>query len=494
MRVDTLSFLAKYAINLKAANFPVLTARRREHRTTDLEVLMLGDSHGWGQGAPGYDVILPAYYSSHMAVPYSKGFFSGLREHINSKYDFYPTAILPGRGDQAGNLKPVSGIHKEINVEVASLVSASGFYAPCKDDRQAAAHLGYLAFNNKFSEKLLILAPDHSGSASCQVDMLAHASKVYIGVLTGRSGAKLEVSYQKKDIDGGLIMDNGAVRRGNTAGVLYPQVEGYPKITRMVNGEHRVPTRNEVMVTESGVVIDTFNPDGDEEIVYCIDYGQKQLGKLWFDYAGANPDAVAFEHPESPCEGPVLKLRGMIFDGNDVRNFSMGGHTVGQWLGDGTPSNNDPSYPHVDELLSYVPFTPTLTIIQAPIVNEYLRQTPIDTFIANLASLLDKLNQHHNPDGLKRMDVLLFTTPGDKIITYEGGASASIGYGEYYGAVKAFAMKSGYGFVDFEHYFRDCVTAGLLDYEFLFDDPIHPSPYVNEFIRALLSDIIDILM
>ncbi|BBI31913.1 hypothetical protein KCTCHS21_13120 [Cohnella abietis] len=454
---------------------------------------MLGDSHGWGQGSPGYDVIFPAY-STHMSVPYSKGFFAGLREHIIRKYDFYPAAILPGRGNQAGNRNPVSGIYKEIEVDVVAPVSAAGYYAPRHDERQAAANLGYLAFNNKFSEKLLILAPDTSGSAMFQVDMLTHASKVYIGVLTGRSGAKLEVYFEQKGIDGGFVHDQGTVRRGNTGGFLYPQADGYPIITTIENGEHRVPIRNEVTVTESSVVIDTFNPDGNEEVVYCIDYGQKQLGNLCFTYAGANADAVAFEHPECPCEAPDLRLRGIIFDGNNVRNFSMGGHTVGQWLGDGTPSFNDPPYPHVDELLRYVPFTPQLTIIQAPIVNEYLRQTPIATFTANLASLLDKLNHHYNHEGLKGMDVLLFTTPGDKVITYEGGASAPIGYGEYYGAVKAFAIKYGYGFVDFEQYFRDCVTAGLLDYEFLFDDNIHPGPYVNEFIREMLSDIIDLMM
>jgi len=494
MKVDTLSFLAKAAINLKAVNFPVLTARRRAHKTTDLEVLMLGDSHGWGQGSPGYDVIFPVY-SAHMAVPYSKGFFAGLREHIAQKYDFYVTPILPGRGNQAGKLNLVSGIYKEIEVDVPTSVSAAGFYAPRQDEGQAAAHLGYLAFRNKFSEKLIVLAPDNSGSAQCQVDMLTHASKVYIGVLSGRSGAKLEVYFEQQGIDGGYVVtDQGTVRRGNTAGCLYPQADGYPIVTRIEHGEHRMLARNEAAVTESSVVIDTFNPDGNEEVVYCIDYGQKQQGRLCFAYAGANPDAVTFEHPECSCEVPVLRLRGIIFDGNDVRNFSMGGHTVGQWLGDGTPSFNDPSYSHVDELLCYVPFTPTLTIIQAPIVNEYLRQTPIDTFTANLTILLDKLSQHHNREGTRRMDVLLLTTPGDKLITYEGGASAPIGYGEYYDAVKQFAAKNGYGFVDFEHYFRECVAAGLLDYEFLFDDYIHPGPYANEFIREMLSEIIDLIM
>jgi len=60
--------------------------------------------------------------------------------------------------------------------------------------------------------------------------------------------------------------------------------------------------------------------------------------------------------------------------------------------------------------------------------------------------------------------------------------------------VKEFSSEHGYGFIDFEHYFRDCVTSGLLDYEFLFDDPIHPSPYVNEFIAKMLAEWVDLVM
>ncbi len=66
MNTEFLDFLAKYAINMKAAQFPVLTKNRREKKTTDMEIVMLGDSHGWGQGSPGYDITLPVY-STHMA-------------------------------------------------------------------------------------------------------------------------------------------------------------------------------------------------------------------------------------------------------------------------------------------------------------------------------------------------------------------------------------------------------------------------------------------
>ncbi|MDI4647061.1 SGNH/GDSL hydrolase family protein [Cohnella hashimotonis] len=167
---------------------------------------------------------------------------------------------------------------------------------------------------------------------------------------------------------------------------------------------------------------------------------------------------------------------------------------MGQWLGDGTPSFNDDSQPHVDQLLHYVPFTPTFVVIQAPIVNEYLRQTPLAVFWDNLLTLTGKLRRHFNADGEDRTDLLLLTTPGDKRIAFEGAPSAAIGYEDYYETLRAFSRTSGFGLIDFAKYFADCVHQGLLDYELLFDDPIHPSPFVNEFIACKLGQAIDLLM
>lgn len=122
--MDVLPFLSKYALNIRASCFPVLTARRRRHATTDLEILMLGDSHGWGQGAPGYDVIFPAY-SSHMAVPYSKGYFAKLREHLLNKYDFYPSAVIPESDDRAEDGSPIiRGSYQIVQERIVEPVAA----------------------------------------------------------------------------------------------------------------------------------------------------------------------------------------------------------------------------------------------------------------------------------------------------------------------------------------------------------------------------------
>ncbi len=487
--MDVLPFLSKYALNMRASCFPALTARRRKHATTDLEILMLGDSHGWGQGAPGYDVIFPAY-SSHMAVPYNKGFFAKLREHLLNKYDFYPYAIIPESDDRAEDSSPlIRGNYQIVRESIVEPVAAEGFYASRGEDRAAVKHLGDLAATDRFTDCLYAIVPEENGrgEAWCCVDMKAHATKAYIGVLAGRCGGRLEIFFREK----------GTGNRRNTGGYLYPQADGYPRVTRLHQGQHVAVEAPEVEIGFTSVVLDTYRPDGDEEIVYCIDYGQKQIGRFCLSYGGAHPDAVGFEHPQVAAFGqarPALRIRGIVFDGCDVRNFSMGGHTVGQWLGDGTASFNDPSYPHMDELLRFVRFTPTLAVIQAPIVNEYLRQTPIDVLKSNLRVLIEKLSRHLNPEGGRKTDILLFTTVGDKSVIFENAPSATIGYEEYFQAVQDFSVSNGYGFIDFERYFRENVSTQLLDYEFLYDDDIHPGPYANEFIGKMLAETIDLIM
>jgi len=482
--VDGPAFFSEYAINLTSVHFPALTARRRAHDTTDTEVLLLGDSHGWGQGSPGYDVILPAF-SPHMAAPYSNGFYSRLRKHIVGKYGWH----CADSGNRelfhpADAFVPVSGTYRRLTLELAAEREAAGFYAPDGTERHDLETWGYLATDNKFTEDLLVIAPSEEGNAVFRSDMNVHASKLYIGVVAGRRGAKLEVAFEQR-----------GERKGLSAGFLYRISEGYPRITRVADGKH-LPVDSVEAAVASGecIVLDTYRSGADTEVVYCIDFGQKQRGRLRFSYAGAHPEAVPFEERGSALSCPAIALRGVLFDGNDVRNFSMGGHTVGQWLGDGTPSFNDESQPHVDRLLRYVPFTPTLVVIQAPIVNEYLRQTPLAVFSDNLLALTGKLSRHLNEGGEARTDFLLLTTPGDKRVAFEGAPSAAIGYEAYYETVGNFARASGFGLIDFAGYFEDCVRKERLDYELLFDDPIHPSPFVNEFIARGLGQAVDLLM
>jgi lysophospholipase L1-like esterase len=340
----------------------------------------------------------------------------------------------------------------------------------------------------------------HVGKATFYVDMKQHARKCYVGALAGPNSAKLEMYFL--DENQGLTNFDmlGATKgessgKGNRSNIYYASPSGYPKVYKVVNGGFTELVSPEVTVGSGSITIDTYATTN-KEVVYCIDWGMKQKGRLFFNYAGANASATAMSVPAGYTSFgvPILMIRGILFDGNDVRNFAMGGHTVGQWLGDGTPSYNDATYNHVDEILNFVPFTPTLSVIQAPIVNEYLRQTPIETFKTNLNTLITKLNNHLNSGGTRKMDVLVFTTVGHKDVLFQSATSSPITYGQYVQAVKDVCTANNYGFIDFMQFFSDAVQKNILDYEMIYDDNMHPSPFANEFIARELEQAIDWIM
>ncbi len=480
--MDELNFFAQYAINLTAGSFPALTERRRAHMTTDAEVMLLGDSHGWGQGSPEYDDHTAS--RPHMAAPYSNGFYSRLRRHIIGKYGWNIANPSQVENHPTAGFVPSEGNLRRMTRPIGDKCAAAGFYSPRGSEQQHRETWGYLVTDHKFSEDMITL-PEHPNAGSVLYwDMTTYASRLYIAVVKGSWGARLEVSFEP---------DRGST--GLTERLLYPQREGYPVVSRLASGRHIPVDSNEAEVVQGRrVMIDTYCASYQEEVVYCIDYGHKRRGRLRFSHAGAQSDARSYDQEHALLSCPVVALRGVVQDGNNIRNFSMGGHTVGQWLGDGTPSYNDESQAHIAQLLRYVPFTPTLVVIQAPIVNEYLRQTSLTVFTSNLHALICKLSRHLNEDGQKRTDFLLLTTPGDKRIVFEDEPSAPISYRDYYTTVRAFSQESGVGFIDFACYFERCVRDGLLDYELLFDDPIHPSPFVNEYIGRRLGQAVDLLM
>lgn len=484
VEVQLANFFHKYAIHFTTDGFPVLTWNRRNNKTTDHEIIMLGDSHGWGQGASGFDG-LRAYFSSHMAYPYSKGFFAKVKEHLEQSKQMRAESVIPMLSEE---VLRVSGMFHQADVPVVQPVAAPGFYSAKTRHDSSFAHMGYLAMDHKFGDELCIVEAECKSDGTCEAEwsyeMTGHASKVYIGLITGKHGAKMDITLRTAP--------------------YYVRPAGYPRVYRIVDGEQVEWDASKVRMASSGsILIDTYDPTGDSEQVLCIDYGQKQKGQFVFRCV-ASPDqanldqAEADKHePESylnPSRKPVLMLRGIVFNGNHVRNFSMGGHTVGQWLGDGTKSFNDDSHPHIDEILNFVPFTPTLALIQAPIVNEYLRQTPMNMLLMNLETLIGKLNAHHNTEGTRKMDVLMFSTLGDRRIQFEEAASLPLTYADYFQSVKTYCLEKGYGFIDFQQYFSDLVDEGLLDYELLFDDAIHPSSFANECIAQGLCAALDMLM
>ncbi|MBO9607856.1 MAG: SGNH/GDSL hydrolase family protein [Paenibacillaceae bacterium] len=475
-----MDFLRVYTLNITAAAFPVLTENRRSKKTIDREFLMLGDSHGWGQGSPDYDG--QCWYSPHMTFPYNKGFYARIQSYIQQKLGLHPAPLVPL---SAKEVQCISGVVRHAEVPFFE-PEAEGFYYPLKisEDGQANARFGYLIEDHKFGLGLSVFTPLEGdkawdGIGECHVDATHPFRKLYVGVLAGPSGAKLEIDLRTPP--------------------YYVRPPGYPNVRRIAGEANADRSPAEAEVTgEGNIFIDTYTPEGYQDRIYAIDYGQKQSGKLCLRYAGANSaaDTTAASALVEGCSATFtpLMIRGILVDGNRMRNISMGGHTVGQWWGDGTTSCHDRSSPHIDDILAYTPFTPTLALIQLPVVNEYLAQTPIAAFKKNLDIVIRKLNKHRNPTGSKKMDVLLFTTLADRAIQFQGKNSLPVSYGHYFAASRQYCVDRGYGFVDFQLYFQDAVEQGGLDYELLYDDATHPSPFANEKIASGLISVLDMLM
>ncbi|WP_409340863.1 hypothetical protein [Paenibacillus sp. MBLB4367] len=467
---NSLTFFYKYACHLKASCFPVLTANRRTYRTTEREILLFGDSHSWGQGSPDFDGL--HFYSPHMAFSYNKGYYARLSKHVQQKLDFPASAVLPGSTEI-----PLQGRFCEAACDFYPPYEAAGFYAPEANNDKAKEHLGYLAEDGKFGKKVFVLSPFTESAmhdAEGHLTLKSPVRKLFVGIVAGPHGSKLEIALAASPYS-----------------VIPP---GFPKVYRVAAGRLAEVDKHEAEIGVSGsVILDTYRSTGPADCVYCVDYGMKQTGILSLRYAGEHPSASGCELGRLTLDAPAVLIRGIVFDGNRIRNFAMGGHTVGQWIGDGTASFHDVSYPHTDELLSYVPFTPTLAIIQAPVVNEYLNQTEISDFQRNLSSLIGKLNAHLNDGRERKTDFLIFTTPGDQRNVFQGEPSKPIPYSAYFEAVNQFCLTHQYGFIDFQRYFADAVKAGMLDHDLLYDDAIHPSPFVNEWIAKGLISALDML-
>ncbi len=227
-----------------------------------------------------------------------------------------------------------------------------------------------------------------------------------------------------------------------------------------------------------GVTIDTsrFVVGVDEEVVYRIDWGSVQQGKLWIE----NLDAAI---------GKTVEFRGVVFDNNKVTNFSEGGHTVGAWVGTQTATGSAEQADHVADILQYTPMRPSHVITQIPFVNEYIMQTSILDFKANLALFVSKLNTHFsgvNNFNTQATDFMFFTSLRNKAIAFEGAAESPITYDMYVDAAKDFCVANGHSFIDCEQEFFRLFNSGRSSFSRFYNDSNHPSDFANNVIYEVL--------
>ncbi|WP_208559059.1 SGNH/GDSL hydrolase family protein [Marinilactibacillus kalidii] len=487
------TIFSEYTHNISTDNFPVLTAGRRSRKTTDMEIIELGDSHGWGQGATGneWEEGQPVY-SIHNPPITSRGFYEILNEHLNNKFAMYKSMITFSGFSSAGEVTKVQVNRKKQetpnkNTDHLEVLTGRVYVVPSlalqsaedatfysRVARNDVSHFGYSNVRQKMARGFYAFGLEGAIPFKLSIQMKEYARKMYMGVVKTSQACKIKIYFSPENTP------------QTTSGEYYKNASGFPKIFRMVNGAAVECTSSEALVTGGVISIDTYSASS-QDVIYCIDWGFKQKGEVLIEYNGFVPASSNF-----PALGSrAFHLRGIMFDRNIASNYSMGGHTTGGWLGT-EASYQDAAYDHIAEILRYASFTPYLSIIQAPIVNEYLRQTPIATFKNNLAAIVNRLKNHRSNVSGRGTDVLFLSTIGSRTQEF-GTDKAMIKYDAYFTALKEFCSDNKHGYIDFRQLFKDNVAQGLIDYQLLYHDSNHPSPFVHEFIGNELIKITNII-
>lgn len=295
----------------------------------------------------------------------------------------------------------------------------------------------------------------------------------------------------KKPNDGGIrdsdVLD---LTTSTTSSTYHVNQTGYPKVYKVSSsGALILATSPEVVISGGVITIDSYSASN-EDAIFCIDWGFKQKGILAFAYAGANVSSSI----DSVMDSTLFMSRGFFFDNNIVKIHGFGGHTTNQLLGLAADTDRAATN-HITELLQYSFTCPNLLIIQAPIVNEYLAQTSLATFTTNLTTIINQFTAFRNGNYPSTLytDVLFISTIGEKDKDY-GSDTATIKYDDYFNALKTYCNSHNYGYVDFRSWFKNAITKGVFDYEMIYDDTRHLSPFANEFIAKELFKIVDLIM
>ena len=332
-----------------------------------------------------------------------------------------------------------------------------------------------------------IFAYDAIKTPYLYLDPVKPFRKTYIGARKISSTKKLRVAFTAGKTGGLDPVPQGALAPTPALANLTEwswKRTGYPKAGYIDTAGREVEVPGEVTVDEFGVLMDTYIPfDGGQDIVYWIDWGCRVHGRLVLMDGGNASGGTNLG----------LLLRGVMCDNNEFTNFSMGGHTVAAWNGD-APSFNDAAHDHLGDILAYAKTTVSTLLVEAPIVNEYLAQTPIATFKSGLVQTITRCVAVGNYEGVLQTDVLLFTTMGGRDLEFEGAASAAITYDMYSAAVREVALAQNVGFLDGRQMLKDLVRRGVVDANKLFADNNHPSGFANDLLARLLMDTMQEIM
>lgn len=320
--------------------------------------------------------------------------------------------------------------------------------------------------------------------------MKHHASKMFLNVVKNPNGCKVYLDF-KSPYDGGIrSTDLEDLIVSSASSPYHVNKTGYPLVYKLSTVGTLIPSSApEVVIASNYISIDTYSATT-EDAIFVVDWGYKQKGILRFEYGDANASATI----DAVANSTLFKTRGFFFDDNIVKIHGFGAHTTSMLLGNSADTDRAATN-HIAELLQYSITCPYLLIVQAPIVNEYFNQTPLATFTANLTTIVNQFAAFRNGNypGTLYTDVLFITTIGSESEEFISDAQP-IKYSDYFAALKTYCDVKSYGLVDFRQWFKDSVSKGIIDYEMLYDDVNHPSPFANEFIAKELFKIIDLII
>lgn len=444
---------------------------------TARQIAMIGDSHGWGQGSPNYEGATLGH-SIHTPWIHNKGFFDRLRLFLIDKYDSQPWRfIFDYDGDNTtvrnGNVNAIQyenqamytatpritkGKYKLFDVTVAN-----GFFAGAKEraDTYFQTEYQYNAEIGFFSSGMAML-----GEVDFEVlmDLKKPTRFLYIcmiGDTTYGARAKIEL------LDNSMGKPKATGGYGNAFyGTETPSIVAVTGLTNYV-------------VNSDNIIIDTSASNVRE--VYIIDFKQKKMGTVRISYGGVSEGISA----APDFSTAVVELKGVIANnGDSVKNISMGGHTVGAWLGD-EPSVWGETRNHIADVINlYESTPPNALIIQAPIVNEYLANTKLEDLKSRLTRVAISFG-HDN--------ILIFPTIGAKSKEFPSQVpnAAGLTYEDYFNCVKEWSDESGDNitYFDFRNYLKDMITRGIIAIDDCYSDDLHPSAMVNELLYDQLRII-----
>jgi hypothetical protein len=321
--------------------------------------------------------------------------------------------------------------------------------------------------------------PEAFGRGMLMVEMRKPARAMYIHCIEKAGGGNMRIGFVN-NINNGYVgypaIDEGAVYRNGANPWSQLLSAGTMGVFKVEPDSSLTANPANTARDAFGIKIDTDNGGVAKEVIYRVDFGSQMQGRLFISF-------------DSPTGSETFETRGIIFDNNKFQNYSMGGHTIGAWLGE-EASFSAETRDHIADILNYTPVQPSHVITQIPFVNEYLKQTPIATFKTRLQTFVSRFENHlattnnYNSVGV---DFMFFTSLRNKEIAFEGGAENPVTYDMYVQAAKEFCQDNNHAFVDCEQRLFDLVDNDRINYPRLYNNSNHPSDYANEMIFETLK-------